>query len=69
MMIIIDDDNNNNNNNNNYYYYYHYYTVKPLFTDILLIQTPLYYGQLSLPLGKVHTFPVNSTRLIRTTTG
>ena len=41
-------------------------TVKPHFTDIHLTRTPCYYGQFSLSLGKVHTFSLNSTHLIRT---
>ena len=41
-------------------------TVKPNFMDISLTRTPRYYGQFSLSLGKIHTFSLNSTRLIRT---
>ena len=41
-------------------------TVKPHFTDIHLTRTPCYYRQFSLSLGKVHTFSLNSTHLIRT---
>ena len=41
-------------------------TVKPHFTDIHLTRTPRYYRQFSLSLGKVHTFSLNSTHLIRT---
>ena len=41
-------------------------TIKPCFTDTRLIQTPHYYGQFPLSLGKVLTFSVNSTCLIQT---
>ena len=41
-------------------------TVKPNFTDICLTWTPHYYGQFLLSPGKVHTFSLNSTHLIRT---
>ena len=41
-------------------------SVKPHFMYTHLIQTPRYYGQFALSLGKDHTFPLNSTRLTQT---
>ena len=41
-------------------------TVEPCFMDTHLIQTPGYYRQFALSLGKEHTFSLNSTCLIRT---
>ena len=40
------------------------YTLEPRFTDTRLTQTACFYGQFSLSLAL--TFPLNSTRLIRT---
>ena len=34
--------------------------------DTRLLRTPLYYGQFSLSLGKVHTLSLSSTHLIQT---
>ena len=41
-------------------------TVEPCFMETHLIQTPGYYGQFALSLGKAHTLSVNSNCLIRT---
>lgn len=41
-------------------------TVEPHFMDTHLVQTPHYYGRVSLSLGKLHTFSLNSTGLIPT---
>ena len=40
--------------------------VQPRFTDTRLIRTARDYGHCSLSIGKVHTFSINSTRLIWT---
>ena len=41
-------------------------TVEPCFMETHLIQTPGYYGQFALSLGKAHTLSLNSTCFIQT---